>query len=1231
MTRHLVPSNILKSFGNDIEFVDAPVGKDVRVDILIGLDTYWKLMSSDIISKPGGLVAQKCIFGWVLSGPLPSPPRSMSATAMSIQLLCSNCTDLGNFWDLESVGIKPHETLDVHDPVLAEFKNSIQFSNGRYVVALPWKPVNVRPTLLSNEKMARARLKHLTLRLDKNPDLKFRYHKVFCNMIEEGIIEEIPQYEHYDDTNIFYMPHRPVVKEARKTTKIRPVFDASAKGFNGISLNDCVEAGPSMIPDLPGILLRFRRWKIALTADICKAFLQIQVKREDQDVHRFLWDDQNIIRKMRFVRVPFGNKCSPFLLNATIRYHLSQFSPSCVIEQLFENMYVDDWLSGCDDDVEACSMLREAEAIMSRAGMSLNKWGSNSTQVADLLQREFSDKSIMDESGSFKVLGMLWSASEDSFSFDGAVVPDDLCVTKRVVLSLISRLFDPLGLLSPFLMVAKCIFQELWRLGLAWDEIVPECIQEFFLNWVKGLKLLRSWIIPRSYTGFPRRDNVVCRLQAFGDASQSAYGACVYLNVKLASGVWKSSLVIARAKVAPLKRLSLPRLELLGALLCARLIVYVKREMKLNDNDVDCNCWTDSTVTLAWIQSPPHKWKPFVANRVAEIQSLVSPSQWRHLPGKDNPADLVTRGISAEELLQSELWLKGPNFLCVDKVVEVCGDKSAENVLYINAEQTLKSTVSNHTLVSGASDVSEPLFDLDRWSSVTRAMRVFGWLQRFIHNVRSVKDVRCHGDLSFTELTDAKLKLLKFVQNEEYAHELITIQNEKFVPRTSSLLKLSPFVGDDGLLRVQGRIQFAGLPYDSQHPIIIPKGRLALLLARHTHLRLKHAGVNLMLVELRNQYWIVGARRLCKSVKRECMPCQRLDAPPGAQIMPPLPELRVKQAPPFSVTGLDHGGPLYTCDNIGKKFYILLFTCAVTRALHLELVDALSCETTVFAIRRFIARRGMPSILMSDNAKGFLAARSTLIKHLGSDGPQWKFIAPRAPWWGGWWEILIKSVKSALKRTLGKRSLTRVELETTLLEVESCVNSRPLTFVGDELDSGSPLTPSLFLLGRPSSLKSPINVKDIVVEPSDLNERLELRQQLFHAFWECWVNEYVRNLPPFKGSCGSKGSIKVGSVVLVQGEGTNRLQWPLGVIQAIHPGRDGLVRCVEVKTAKGLFTRPIQRIHNFEMIDDPCVPTLSDVRSIDANNDTVSDVTCPEPPKPVVSRYGRTITKPDRL
>ena len=169
-------------------------------------------------------------------------------------------------------------------------------------------------------------------------------------------------------------------------------------------------------------------------------------------------------------------------------------------------------------------------------------------------------------------------------------------------------------------------------------------------------------MIPRSYTGVPWRDIEVLQLHAFGDASQSAYGVCVYLRIQLKDGTWMSSLMIARAKVAPLKRLSLPRLELLAALLCTRLVVFAKKALKLPDQ-VTSRCWTDSTETLVWIKSDPHKWKPFVGNRVAEIQSLTSPSQWTHCSGVNNPADLVTRGISARELVGSKLWLNGPTFL----------------------------------------------------------------------------------------------------------------------------------------------------------------------------------------------------------------------------------------------------------------------------------------------------------------------------------------------------------------------------------------------------------------------------------------------------------------------------------------------------------------------------------------------------------------------------------------
>ena len=1265
-----VPQSVLSALGNGIKLVDVPEGKEVQVDILIGLDAYWKLMTSEMMFLSEELVAQKSVFGWVLSGSVPGG-ESLSSQ-ISHQLFCTEISEssLKGLWDLESIGIQGKQIMAV-DPVLNEFNKTVsQSDEGRYVVCLPWKSEEVKSSLLNNEKVAKSRLISANRRLSKDPELEARYHEVFVGMLKDGVIEEVPEEEVITSSPVFYLPHRPVVKESSLTTKVRPVFDASVKGSNGVSLNDCMNTGPNMFPDLPGILLRFRRWKVGLTADVTKAFLQIQVTCEDQDVHRFFWNDKGLTRMMRFIRVPFGNKSSPFLLNATLKYHLSQSPSSKVTEELSENLYMDDWLSGADEDSEACEMVKTANEVMGQAKMSLAKWVSNSQQVGDLLCREFQDKTV--ETESFKVLGIRWLPSEDCFSFDGLDVSKDLCVTKRTVLSLISRLFDPLGFLIPFIMTAKCMFQDIWRLGLPWDQVLPEELQEKFLFWIKGLDLLKQWRIPRRYSEVLWDDISVCQLQAFGDASQSAYGACVYLQVKKHDGTWTSSLIMARARVAPLKRISLPRLELLGALLCARLVVYVKQALKLPE-DVQCWCWTDSAVALAWIQSDPYQWKPFVGNRVAEIQDLISPTQWRHCPGKDNPADLVTRGISAEELLNSQFWLKGPAFLTDNTGCNFThsaakmGDGETDDSEFERCE---KSCEIQHSLINVAQDEAQSSvveqvtsdqnllnIDIERWSSLTQAMRVIGWVHRFLFNIRTSKENRRQGDLLYSELCDAKFQLLMHVQKKAFPEELKALGNGKDVGRSSSIFKLSPCVGRDGLLRVEGRLQFSGLSYEAQHPVIVPKGHFATLVARHIHQVLKHGGVNSMLTELRNQYWIVGARRVCKRVKHECVSCQRLDAPPGRQIMAPLPELRVKEAPPFSVTGIDHGGPLFCCDFPGKKFYVLLFTCAVIRAVHLELVDSLSGETTVMALRRFFARRGTPSVLMSDNAKGFLAARDQLKVMLGSESPDWKCIPPRAPWWGGWWERLIASLKSALKRSVGKKSLTRSELETTLHEVEACLNSRPLTFVGDEVDSGAPLTPSHFLLGKSPHQKLVVDSEDVVVSPQELVERQDVRQQLMDKFWFCWTNEYIRNLPPCKGGPVNRNGVRVGSVVLIRGEGSSRLEWPLGVVQAVHPGRDGLVRAVDVKTAKGVLTRPIQKVHDLEINDAVQEPspniqqtnsdttvnhtacdthmkvTQSDVSESmsdvsDSERDSVPEEMCSSYR---LSRSGRSIKKPEKL
>ena len=333
-------------------------------------------------------------------------------------------------------------------------------------------------------------------------------------------------------------------------------------------------------------------------------------------------------------------------------------------------MYVDNWISGCDDHAQACDMTKETRVIMSEAGMSLTQWGSNSTQVGELVICEFHDECI--EDGSLKVLSMqgLWESVMEPL--------DCVCVSfwtcrgshLEMVFRLVAWWFQvtcviPLGFVTPFVLKAKILFQDLWRIGLGWDKVVPVDFQDRLRKWLQGLECIRQWSISWSYAVYPWREIVFLELHGFGDTPERAYGACVYVRIMGQDGSWSVSLVFSRARFAPLKRVSLPQLELLRALLCSRLVVQVCEALKL-PKDTVCHCWTDSTVALAWIKSDPHRWKPFVANRVTEIQSLTAYSQWHHVAGKDNPADLLTQGLLASELVQSDQWLHGPLFLSGD-------------------------------------------------------------------------------------------------------------------------------------------------------------------------------------------------------------------------------------------------------------------------------------------------------------------------------------------------------------------------------------------------------------------------------------------------------------------------------------------------------------------------------------------------------------------------------------
>ena len=882
--RPSVPKEGIKAFSSLQLADDYSNSRHVTVDILIGLDAYWRFMVHSNAVQAGNLVAQKSVFGWILSGSCNVPLKGESASS---QLLCINNVPesaLHNFWDLESIGICPKDDVykDItSNSVLQQFSDKIRFCNGRYEVALPWKSDVAKQRLQNNEKLARKRLQSLNVKFGTSPRLRERYDNVFKEYESDCIIEEVPPIERDGSLEhpVYYLPHRPVIRESSNSTKVRPVFDASAVGYNGISLNDCLECGPSLNPDLVEVLIRFRRWKVALTADITKAFLQIKLQREDRDVHRFLWQINDTVRIMRFVRVPFGNKSSPFLLNATIKHHLKEYPPSEVVEELNSNLYVDDWLSGADSVHEASMKFDEASQIIKAAGMSLAKWNSNSKSLKDKFSDSFNQ---YDENECVKILGMQWQSDHDCFSFDGMnVFQLEVVSTKRNVLSIIARCFDPLGFISPFIMLAKILFQEVWRIGLKWDELLPDELHIRFQKWLQDFKVLSSWKVQRCYFQNLAWKNLTgLELHSFGDASEKGYGACVYMRVPLPDGSFKVSFVVSRGKVAPIKKVSLPRLELLGALLCARLLIFVKSALGLV-GDVSYFCWTDSTVALSWIKRDPSRWKVFVSNRVGEIQSLTSPDHWYHCPGKDNPADLVSRGAFAEHLVSSDLWLFGPPWF-KESLTSLQHEQIDFAILDQNCDESTTSCI--------AVDPVSQVFDFSRWSKFQKALNIVAWTLRFIDNCKP-HSVKCVGALSYCELTKAKSKLYYCVQREEYSREIISLTQGKPLHKGSSLNKLDPFLDNEGLLRVKGRLEYANLCYESKHPIILPYTHVVKILVRFQHVLLKHAGVSTLVSTLRNSYWIVRLRRTAKTVCKECITCRRHDSKACSQPVAPLPEL----------------------------------------------------------------------------------------------------------------------------------------------------------------------------------------------------------------------------------------------------------------------------------------------------------------------------------------------------
>ena len=1034
-----------------------PKERKAAIELLIGVDNYYNIVHPGY-ERRGDLILLPTIAGYVLTGKYHGKgnrDKSQNVSVLKVatssidhyldkdEVNLSHKDDLERLWDLDHIGIMPGELDMESKSVLETFENSIEYSepDKQYIVSLPWKPNH--PTLPSNIGLARGRLKSLQCKFNTDHIFCEHYTAVVLDQERRGFIERVHEPEIHDKCH--YLAHHGVKKDSR-TTPVRIVFDCSAKGGRNMpSLNDCLYTGPSLISELSQNLMRFRLDKFATTSDIEKAFLMLQLKADDRDYTRFLWyesplDPNSKIITYRFKVVLFGATCSQYLLNATILKHLSTVGEETRV--LRRGLYIDNLQLTHSNESALIDLFHYAQNVFSSAHLHLREWVTNSNELHQVLQAQ---NLACAEQSTCKILGIHWQTEEDHLSL-ARRVPKEGEFTKRVVLSSTARIFDPLGFVLPVTIRARRFIQELWRRKLGWETTLPDDLKSEWEELSTELFNTSGVIVPRRIN--VGRQNI--QLHAFCDASNSAYGAVVYFvfdNI--------STFIMAKAKVTPTRPMTIPKLELTALLIAARLVVYLQDSFKNEISFCSVNVWSDSQIVLSWLR-PNKTLHLYVKNRVDEINTLLPTATFRYVPTKDNPSDLVTRGVSLKFLKSSSLWWNGPTWLphkdlWPDELVTYTGadidytDQGLDN----KPMEIVTCKTSTSLPVEAALSLN-----WNRFSSYAKYVHVCAWILRFVFNTRT-EARNFSKTISVDEYKRAEIVLIRNLQILTFPSEyeqLLSKQGKK----TGLVSQLNLELDEQGIIRCRGRMEFSDLPYDARNPILLPKKHpLTCLIVREAHRSIAHYGLNSTVSCIRQRWWIPQIRQCVKSILRGCIICRKLQGKPFKTATAPLPEFRTKLLSPFQITGVDYSGALQVKSE-GKivKAYIVLFTCPVTRAIHLEMVTNLSCESFLNAFRRFCGRRSFPQVMLSDNATTFVAASSSLKEiaehqiiqnHLKTIKCEWRFIPVKAPWFGAIWERLIGVVKSGLRKVIGRSLVSLEELSSILVELEAIVNDRPLT------------------------------------------------------------------------------------------------------------------------------------------------------------------------------------------
>ena len=937
------------------------------------------------------------------------------------------------------------------------------------------------------------------------------------------------------------------------------------------SLNSNLLTGPDLLNSLLGVLMRFRENQIAVLADIEGMFMQIAINQTDQSALRFLWINDDEIQQYQFTRLIFGATCSPscaiYVLNHCVDKNGDKFPEA--VRAVKSHFYMDDYIQSHDTVTNATETVQQTIQSLQGGGFRLTKFVSNEPDVL----KNIPTHDIEEKSEIVRVLGQKWNLKSDTLIMKPLTdfSTDAIEYTQKKIFSLVCSIFDPLGILSPLTIRFKILLQEIWKLGKKWDEPLPIQIRRRLQKILDSYFEMPEVHLTRTLTSL-RYSESSAELHIFVDASTAAMAAVAYLRITHNhSEITETCFLIGKCKVAPLKQTSVPKLELEAAVIGVRLHSTIVKESSFAINKTQF--WTDSQVVPDWIASSK-KQPVYIANRLREIAASTKTKQWRHISTLNNPADHGTRGLDPREI--SLKWLQPPEFLSSSEQISNQAVSSKPAVVATTA----------HT----ASNVAEPIIDTARFSSWTKMLLTLATVFNLLFRAKKLRDSK---EQYTTDDIDLSRKHLIRNSQENSFHTAVSSLKRGLKPHSKCKLRsLNPILDQNGILRSCGRLQFAPDSLEIEKcPIILhAKDTITRLYLEHAHRICIHQGTEPVKAFVQQRYHVFGLRKCLLSIKFRCFLCRRFNAENIQPIMAPLPAFRFPSAAtqfPFSNSGVDFFGPFYIEDTKGnlEKHYGLIFTCLITRAVHLESCPDLNTGTFLNAFRRFTSRQCQPELLYSDNGKTFIGASEELkksVKSLDNDkiykalaatNTIWRFNPTYGPHFGGVWERLIQTAKKTLLIILGSKRLSLDVFQTILAESEAIMNSRPLTNVADLPDNEMPLTPNHFLISRPFNSLPPGKFDSQT--PASFRTWRNLQQMMNH-FWKRLVKEYLPTLlKRSKWNENNQSPLKVNDVVWILKDMTLRGIWPLGRVLEVYPGRDGQHRVVKVKTAYGTFVRPV--------------------------------------------------------